>query len=69
MLDADVKYPHSLGEIVTAVLDAGLTIRRLGEHIATELDPRNILPQDQDGLYRLPFGDSHLPILYSIRAV
>jgi SAM-dependent methyltransferase len=64
-----VQYPYSLGEIVTAVADAGLTMKHLGEHIATELDPRSILLPDQDGLYRLPFGDSHLPILYSLRAV
>jgi len=64
-----IQYPHSLGEIVTAAADAGLTIKHLGEHIATDLDPRSILPQGEDGLYRLPFGDSHLPILYSLRAV
>jgi SAM-dependent methyltransferase len=63
-----VQYPHSLGEIVTAAADAGLIVKHLGEHIATELDPRGILPQGKDGLYRLPFGGSHLPILYSIRA-
>ncbi|WP_203973198.1 class I SAM-dependent methyltransferase [Planotetraspora silvatica] len=64
-----IQYPHSLGEIVTAAADAGLTIKHLGEHIATDLDPRSILKQGEDGLYRLPFGDSHLPILYSLRAV
>ncbi|WP_405866984.1 class I SAM-dependent methyltransferase [Streptomyces sp. NBC_00005] len=63
-----VQYPYSLGEIVTAAADAGLTTKHLGEHIATELDPRGILRQGEDGLYRLPFGDSHLPILYSLRA-
>jgi SAM-dependent methyltransferase len=63
-----VQYPYSLGEIVTAAADAGLTVKHLGEHIATEIDPRGFLPQGEDGLYRFPFGDSHLPILYSLRA-
>jgi SAM-dependent methyltransferase len=63
-----VQYPYSLGEIVTAAADAGLVVRHLGEHLAVELDPRGLLPQGEDGLYRLPFGDSCLPILYSLRA-
>jgi SAM-dependent methyltransferase len=63
-----IQYPHSLGEIVTAVAGAGLTIRHLGEHVATENDPRRLLPRSSDGLFRLPLGDSHLPILYSLRA-
>lgn len=66
-LDA-IQYPHSLGEIVTAVAAAGLTIDRLGEHVATDIDPRGLLAKGADGLFRLPFGDSHLPILYSLRA-
>lgn len=63
-----IQYPYSLGEIVTAAADAGLVVKRLGEHIASEIDPRGILHQGEDGRYRLPFGDSHLPVLYSLRA-
>ncbi|MFI7500967.1 class I SAM-dependent methyltransferase [Streptomyces sp. NPDC049687] len=63
-----VQYPYSLGEIVTAAADAGLTTKHLGEHVAAEFDPRGILHQGEDGRYRLPFGDSHLPILYSLLA-
>jgi SAM-dependent methyltransferase len=65
-----VQYPHSVGEIVTAAATAGLVVQRLGEHIAAELDPRGgMLTRGPDGLYRLPLGDSHLPVLYSLRAV
>lgn len=64
-----VQYPYSLGEIVTAVARSGLRVEHLGEHLATELDPRNLLPQGADGMYRLPFSGTHLPILYSLRAV
>lgn len=64
-----VQYPYSLGEIVTAAAQAGLVVMQLGEHIATDIDPRNLLHPDEDNLYRLRFGDSQLPILYSLRAV
>ncbi|MFJ4864614.1 MULTISPECIES: class I SAM-dependent methyltransferase [unclassified Streptomyces] len=64
-----VQYPYSIGEIVTAAASAGLTIKHLGEHVAAEFDARGILSRGEDGRYRLPFGDSHLPVLYSLRAV
>ncbi|MEU9088128.1 class I SAM-dependent methyltransferase [Streptomyces sp. NPDC048357] len=63
-----VQYPYSVGEIVTAAASAGLTVKHLGEHVAAEFDPRGFLPPGRDGLYRLPFGESHLPVLYSLRA-
>lgn len=64
-----VQYPYSLGEIVTSAASAGLTVKHLGEHVAAEFDPRAILPGGRDGRYRFPFGDSHPPVLYSLRAV
>lgn len=64
-----IQYPHSLGEIVTAAATAGLTVRHLGEHVAVDIDPRGILPQSPDGHYRFPFGDSHLPVLFSLKAL
>ncbi|MEV4396264.1 class I SAM-dependent methyltransferase [Nonomuraea sp. NPDC049607] len=64
-----VQYPYSVGEIVTAAARAGLTVAELGEHVAVELDPRGLLTEGEDGRYRLPFGDSHLPVLYSLVAV
>lgn len=63
-----VQYAYSLGEVVTAAAQAGLAVRRLGEHVASDLDPRGFLTRGEDGLYRLPLGDSHLPILYSLLA-
>jgi hypothetical protein len=32
-------------------------------------DGRHILPRGPDGMYRLPFSDTHLPIMYSLRAI
>ncbi|NXY94992.1 methyltransferase domain-containing protein [Streptomyces sp. BR123] len=63
-----VQYPHTLGEIVTAAAGAGLAVERLGEHTDAESDGRGILPRGQDGRYRFPFGQTHLPALYSLVA-
>ncbi|MFJ9446681.1 hypothetical protein ACIRRH_33205 [Kitasatospora sp. NPDC101235] len=64
-----VQYPHSVGEIVTAAAGAGLIVDRLVEHTEAAFDARRILPQGPDGTYRFPFGDTYLPVLYSLRAV
>ncbi|MFJ3229318.1 class I SAM-dependent methyltransferase [Streptomyces sp. NPDC086783] len=63
-----VQYPHSLGEIVTAATGAGLVVSSLGEHTEVENDGRHILPKGNDGLYRFPFSDTYLPVLYSLTA-
>ena len=63
-----VQYPHSVGEIVTAAAGAGLIVDRLGEHTEADFPGRRILPQGPDGTCRFPFGDTYLPILYSLRA-
>ncbi|CAM3330656.1 class I SAM-dependent methyltransferase [Stackebrandtia soli] len=63
-----VQYPHSVGEIVTAAAGSGLIVDRLAEHTEAEFPGRRILPQEPDGTCRFPFGDTYLPILYSLRA-
>ena len=63
-----VQYPHSVGEIVTAAAGAGLVIDRLDEHTEVEFPGSRILPEGPDGTRRFPFGDTYLPILYSLRA-
>ncbi|MGV9707507.1 class I SAM-dependent methyltransferase [Streptomyces sp. NPDC003483] len=65
---ASTQYPYSVGEVVTAAASAGLVVERLGEHTETETDGRHILPQGPDGLYRFPFSDTYLPVLYSLSA-
>ncbi|MFC5186830.1 class I SAM-dependent methyltransferase [Actinomadura harenae] len=63
-----VQYPHSVGEIVTAAAGAGLIIDRLAEHTEVDFPGSRILPEAPDGTRRFPFGDTYLPILYSLRA-
>ncbi|MGR7002748.1 hypothetical protein ACU686_40165 [Yinghuangia aomiensis] len=49
-----VEFPYSLGEIVTAAVDAGLAIESLAELVEAELDPRGLLPEPVDGLVPVP---------------
>ncbi|MFI1510479.1 class I SAM-dependent methyltransferase [Streptomyces sp. NPDC020597] len=66
---ASTLYPYSLGQIVRAATSAGLVVERLGEHTESETGGRHLLPHGPGGLYRFPFSDTCLPILYSLRAV
>jgi SAM-dependent methyltransferase len=61
-----VQYAHSLGEIVTAAIGAGLRMERLEEHLDA---PRGrLLAQEEDGRYRLRISGEALPVLYTLIA-
>ena len=72
------EYAHSLGDVVSAAIGAGLTIRQLIEHDAMAFDPRgDFLERDEDGLYRFRLGvgadgrassASPLPIMFTMVA-
>jgi SAM-dependent methyltransferase len=51
-------YAHSIGDVVTAAIEAGLRIDRLVEHEALDFDPRgdDLLTRDDDGRLRLRLG-------------
>lgn len=51
-------YAHSVGDIVTGAIRAGLRVDLLEEHTAIEINPRgdDVLTQGEDGLYRLLVG-------------
>lgn len=64
-----VNYGHSLGEIVTAAVHAGLRIDALHEHLDAAIDPRgSLLSREADGRYRLHIGGETLPVLYTLLA-
>jgi SAM-dependent methyltransferase len=64
-----VEFGHSLGEVVTAAVRAGLLIEHLGEHVEVETDVgRGLLSRDADGLVRWRVDGELLPVLYSLRA-
>jgi SAM-dependent methyltransferase len=64
---AAVQYAHSLGEIVTAAVGAGLRIVALAEHLAAPIDLHGE-PADADGRYRLHVAGQDLPLLYTLIA-
>ena len=64
-----VEFAHSLGEVVSAAVGAGLRVDVLREHLETEHDPRgDVLARDDDGRYRLRLGGGVLPVLYTLIA-
>jgi SAM-dependent methyltransferase len=63
-----IEFPHSLGEIVTAAIRAGLVVRHLEEHLQASGDGRNILSEQPDGRYRLVVSGQELPLLFSLVA-
>lgn len=64
-----VQYAHSIGEVVTAAIDAGLLVRRLVEHQAAPRDYRGDLAgPEADGKYRLRLGGEPVPMLYTLLA-
>jgi 2-polyprenyl-3-methyl-5-hydroxy-6-metoxy-1,4-benzoquinol methylase len=62
-----VEYQHSLGEIVTSLIDAGLQIEFLHEFDYSSYAALPNMTRGNDGKYRLPV-ESVLPFLFSIRA-
>jgi SAM-dependent methyltransferase len=62
-------WDHGLGEIVTALIDAGLRIDRLEEQPFLEW-PADFLVESEpgSGVYVLPEGPGELPLMFSILA-
>ena len=61
-------WDHSLGEIVTALIDAGLQLEFLHEFDFVEW-PLDFLVQSKDGRWRLPPEvPGELPLFFSLRA-
>jgi SAM-dependent methyltransferase len=63
------EWNHGLGEIVTALLDAGLTVTGLAEHDSV---PWNALPglmTESDGEWRLTENPARLACSYTLQAV
>lgn len=63
-----VEYAHSLGEVVTAALTAGLRIDGLLEHMDAVRDGRGLLTPEADGRCRLRSGGEVLPLFYTLKA-
>ncbi|MBW3615126.1 MAG: methyltransferase domain-containing protein [Actinobacteria bacterium] len=71
--DAPIKLPeyvwnHGLGDIVTALIDAGLVLEFLHEHDRTIYQQLPFMTRGPDGWWRLPPTMPALPLLFSLRA-
>lgn len=65
------EWNHGLGELVQAVLDAGLVLTRLEEHDVVEWPalPGMVPDPEVEGRYRLPDAQAHLvPLMYTLEA-
>jgi SAM-dependent methyltransferase len=62
------EWNHGLGEIVQAVLDAGLTVTALREHRECEWQALPQMVRTADGRYRLPAGSDRLPLMFTLEA-
>lgn len=62
------EWNHGLGEIVQAVLEAGLTLTRLVEHDFAEWKAFDWMEVDDEGHWRLPDHRERLPVMYTLEA-
>jgi hypothetical protein len=62
------EWNHGLGEIVSALIEAGLTIESLREHQTCLWQALPFMILDENGWWRLPDRAEFLPLMYSIRA-
>ena len=62
------EWHHSLGEIVTALINAGLRIEFLHEFAFSTYRAYPMMERGEDGMWRFPDGNDSFPQLFSIRA-
>ena len=63
------EWNHGLGEVVTALLDAGLVLRVLREHRFLEWQGTPHMTLGEDGRWRLPAAQADLvPLMYTLVA-
>ncbi len=62
------EWNHPLGDVVGAIVGAGLTVELLSEHDHTLFPRWPFLRRSPSGAYLLPEGTPRLPLMYSLRA-
>ena len=62
------EWQHSIGEILTALLHAGLRLTSFAEHPATLYRQFPGMTRGDDGLWRLPFDRDFLPLVFELTA-
>ncbi|MFC4907132.1 class I SAM-dependent methyltransferase [Actinomadura gamaensis] len=62
-----ISFAHGVGDVVSAVIAAGLRLDFLHEHEYTVFAPFQNLQKDGQ-IYRVPEGRPRVPLMYSLRA-
>ncbi|WP_329620196.1 acyltransferase domain-containing protein [Streptomyces sp. NBC_01255] len=63
-----VAFQHGLGEVVSALVSAGLRIDFLNEHDMTIFQKFHSLSSHADGIFKSADGKPRVPLMYSLRA-
>ena len=63
-----VEWNHPLGEVVTALVRAGLRIESLRELDRDVLRQWDMMERAEDGMWRMPADRPSLPLMYVLRA-
>lgn len=63
------EWPHSMGDIVNALISAGLQIEFLHEFPYASFQMFPFLEQDEEGWWRLEDEENAIPMTFSLRAV
>ena len=61
-------WSHGLGEIITSLIEAGLTISLLKEHQTLLWQALHFMKQDGEGWWVLPEEKDRIPLMYSVVA-
>jgi SAM-dependent methyltransferase len=63
------QWGHGLGEIITAIIDAGLGLEFVHEHreVGWRALP-SLAPADTSGMWRVPERAERLPLMFSLKA-
>jgi SAM-dependent methyltransferase len=62
------EWNHGLGQVLTALVDAGLRIEWLHEHDRLAWPLFKCLEEGSDRMYHMPAGRPRLPLSYSLKA-
>jgi SAM-dependent methyltransferase len=66
--DETLEWAHGLGDVIGAVLGAGLRLELFNEHDYTLFPRWPFLEQQPGAIYRQPEGSPRLPLMFSLRA-
>jgi SAM-dependent methyltransferase len=64
----DYEWTHSMGDVVTAIINAGLRIEFLHEFAKSPFQQFSFMKQAEDGYWVYDNPDVQLPLVYSIKA-